>query len=190
MAHPQGQDHLKPLRPPTGKRQRWPGNYLHCSFGWYHELFAVPLPWPLLFSGCWTCFNLDYYLYLVSQYHPVKVPVLSSTPHVYGDKSQDAHWQMLVAQAGKWCLRSYTVFWLWLFIKSQFKTIFLPVTKHSWTTRGTRAYLGCIYCQVYHYSSCFSKFSDLVHFLWLRSTPTSFSVLKEMLRGNGSSSML
>lgn len=76
LAYPQGRDHLKSLRTPRGKRWRWSEDYLNCYFGCYHELLAVPLPWPLLFSACWPYFNLDCHLYLVSQYDPVKFKFL------------------------------------------------------------------------------------------------------------------
>lgn len=44
--------------------------------------------------------------------------------HVYGDKSQDTHQQMLVAQADKLCLRSYTAFWLWVLLSLNSRQFF------------------------------------------------------------------
>lgn len=74
---PSGTGHLKPLGSHKGRWWRWLAlDWPDCSSRCCHELLAVPLPWPLLFSACWTHFNSDSHLYLVFQYNPAKFEFL------------------------------------------------------------------------------------------------------------------
>lgn len=136
-----GIGHLKLLGCPKGKRWKWPVlDWLDCSSGCCHDLLAVPFPWPLLFSACWTHFNSDSHLYLVFQYNPTKFKFLFWAARcmfmVISPKTLINRCLLLRLTNDVW---DHILCFSYDFFKSQFKTIFLPASKHSWTTRGTHA---------------------------------------------------